>query len=1237
MSPRAGLGLLLCFTALAGALATRTRVSTNLLDALPSSGGFADAYADAQRFALLDTVIVDVDGATNPAALHEAVDTLGTRLSTHPELFDVRYRVGLEDGIAIRNAAMPHVLTLLPADDLAQRLSPQGLQSAMDAAAAKLSGLSGPLVARMLPSDPLDFGSAFTTRMQLAPVGEGVRLVSGHFVDETETHALILLRTKQSAFGTSKASPLYTTIEADLAASPLPARWLGSAKYAAEARDTIIHETGIAIGAGVLLVALVFLVAFRSVRPLLGTLPAAILGTALAGAAAALCSPVHGLTLAFGGALAGLGVDYWIHLYLHSIKDGVAGAFSARYAQAQASLRTLLGAYGVSIAATATSFLMLATSSYPAVADLGIIGVGGAIGALLSVALAGPLVFAMIARPGDTVPRLPIPERIPGRWGGLATLSVLALGVLAVGVKFDGDPRAMDARLPATAALEAELNDRWSGGGTAALVVAEGESVGAALDRLQPAVAALHAGAPGVRIQSPLGFLPAPRETAARQGAALDVARIEADFIVAAEAAGFEPAGLLPGLRATLAASSTPNLRTWAATPLADVLSRTVRIDDNGHATVAAILRAITPEALDHASYEVELSGADVRFVHPAGLTELGANRIREELLTRSGGALLLVLLYLGLRFRDAAKVVAAAAPSVAAIAGTLGSMALLGQPLTPASGPALVLVLGLAFDQGIFLVEGEAGGRNTFLAARAAIVVALGNAGAGFAGLLFATHPAVHGVGLVVTLGIAWTAVGAFLITPTMLGERGEASTRSWLRRSALALLTFVVFDQIVAYAGRVTPPAARLENRYPLEELSPTERRFGPNRVVRRHGMWVARVEGTPEQIGQAGATMSAGIQRRAEASLYSTFTRLVPNRFVQYGLARGLPFLGRAIVADSPPEYLQELAAYTQIGEDPWWWLTPVYTRKLMMHALHDVGQAMVGTPLLDGCTGFVAGGDWTPDQHWLLARNWDFGGGAPFSEDKAIVAIRRDGAIPFMHVAMLGLAGSVSGVNEAGIGIALQAAASDSPVRPGAPMIFIAREVLENARSLDDVQRILEGRRGFVSEAVLAVDGEHGEAAIFEVTPTDVDRIDAGTHLAQANHLRGRHAGDGTNTSRMAHGTTVQRLDRMQALLDAGPVDIPRAISMLRDRGEGLADGDERAINADIAAHGVVIDATARTITVGAWPNVAGVFVRFSLADLLAGRMDGEVMAGPDDPERSLRVHLAKDLGVWKAGP
>lgn len=1220
------LALLGLIVALAAWAASRVRVTTDLLEALPQDGALGEATADAARFALLDTVIVDVDGSARPEALGAAVDTLGARLATHPDLWDTRYRVDLADGAALRAAALPHLVALLPAETLRARTSPDGIAATLAAAQARLASPAGALVARMLPQDPLDLATAFTQAAQALAVGSGVRLVDGHLLDETGRHALILLRVHGGSFGVTRESPLFTTLEAEVAAAPLPARWLGAPRFAAEARATIERETRVAVTAGIVLVSAVFLVFFRSVRPLLGSLPALLVGTVFAGAAAAARSPIHGIALAFGGALAGLGVDYWIHLYLHGIRDGVPATWTERLARARAALRHLMGAYRISVAATVTSFAALATSSYPAVADLGWIGMGCSLGAFLGVGLGGPWLFAALARPGDQVPelgRLAAPSPAGAAVVGLVTLG---LSAAAVGVDFDGDPRAMDARTAETAALQAELEPRWGGTGSGALVVAEGPSLDAALERLAPAVDALQAGAPGVSTQSPLLVLPPPSVQAARRAVVADRDRIEADVLTRADALGFQGEGLRDGLRATLGATAPPTEATWAGTLLGDLLARTVTVDPDGTTHVAAILRALTPEALTHAAYEVTLSGADVHFVNPVGVAEEGAERIRTELLTRSGVGLLLVLTYLAVRFRDPVKVLAAAAPSLAAVGGTLGSLALLGQALTPVSGPALVLVLGLAFDQGIFLVEGEEGGRSTFLAARAAIVVALLNAFAGFAGLLVATHPAVFSLGLVVTLGITWTAVGAFGITPALLTPTGERFTRRWLRRLATTALVLVGIDQLLAFAGRISPPPVALDPSTRVEVISPTERRFGPHHVVRRHGIWVAHLGGAPTEIGQAAGELAGVTRDRTEVALYTTFQEKVPNRLVQYGLLRGLPLLGGAIATHTPPETLEELAAYTRIGHDPWAWLVPTYTRKLVLHALHDVGQAMVDTPLL-GCTGFLAGGAWTRDGHWILARNWDFDGGTPFSEDKAVVAVHRDGAIPFLHVGMLGLAGVVSGVNAEGIGVALQAAAADAPIRPGDPMIFIAREILETARSLDDVAHILDARRGFVSEAVLAVDGDAGEAAVFEVTPADVTRIPAGTHLAQANHLRGPHAGDAMNQARMAHGTTVARLARMEALLDAGPVDTTDAIRLLRDRGD-LPDGDPRAINADIASHGVVIDATARTLTVGAWPAVSGAFVRFALDDVLADRMDGTVVAPPDDPERALRAIAAR---------
>jgi hypothetical protein len=206
----------------------------------------------------------------------------------------------------------------------------------------------------------------------------------------------------------------------------------------------------------------------------------------------------------------------------------------------------------------------------------------------------------------------------------------------------------------------------------------------------------------------------------------------------------------------------------------------------------------------------------------------------------------------------------------------------------------------------------------------------------------------------------------------------------------------------------------------------------------------------------------------------------------------------------------------------------------------------------------------------------------------------------------------------------------------------PMIFITREILENARSLDDVERILDARRGFVSEGILAVDGKTGEATVFEVTPDDVTRLDPGATgsptgmtLALSNHLRGPHATDLANHVRMIEGTTTARLARIEELLARTPqIDEAAAIAMLRDR-EGVGDvelphGHESGINADIAAHGAVLDATAGTITISTSPNLAGRFLRFSVDKLLAGDLEPEVAAEEQDPSGTWRVQEAREL-------
>lgn len=1239
MSWPARLALLVVLLLVGAGATSRVSLTTDLSAALPEEGGVAAAFADARRFSLLDTLLFDVDGGDGPPeALAAAVDAVGAALRDSGHFASVRWRYGLEDGLALRAAAGPSLAALTDPEELAARLSPEGMARALAVAQARLLGPAGAMTARTLPGDPLDLGGTFTTDLARVGVTAGASLREGLVVSPDGRHALIVARAHEPALGTTRESPLFVDVSRIVAEAPLPVTWVGPHRFAAEAAEQIHVEVKRAVTADLVLMVAVFLVAFRSVRPLAGTVPALLLAAVGAGAVAGLRSPMHALALAFGGAFAGLAVDYWIHLYLTAIRDGVPADFRGRLARGEAALRELLPAYGLSIGATLTAFVMLATSSYRAVADLGWIGVGTATGALCSVVLAGPLAFAALARPGDRVPRLPLPD--PRRVALPLFLGFLALAVVALDVRFEGDPRAMDARQPDTAAAERAIQERYGGDATNGLLVATGPTLDAALEDLAAAQRVVE-GLPGVSVRSPLSLLPPPSDRARVAELVADPAALEARFAAAAEAAGFDAPALLPGLRATLAALRAPTPATWEGTPGAELLARLVRTPEGEPAQVAAIVGGVTEEALRHAAHEVGLAEPPARLVLPAVVAEEGAEQVRAELLSRSGLGLLAVLAFMALRYRDPVRVLAASMPSLVAAAGTLGALAWLDIPLTPASGPAFVLVLGLAFDQGIFLVEADRVSTPALAASRAAIVIALATALAGFSGLLLATHPAVHSVGLVVSVGIVCAFVGAFGIVPAMLTPVGAQWTATLVRRTLFVAVVAVQLDALVGIAGWVTPPAPEPWSAT-LDRDAPLDRALGPNRLVRSQGLWVLRLEGSAYEVGRATAALAGRLPADNEAAMEAEFRAHVPNPLAQYLLVRGVPLLARAVAPHVPSPYLEELRGYVDGTPDPLGWIAPAFTRKLCYHAIHDVGQAMVDSPLL-ACTGFVAGRERTPDGRWLLARNFDFDGGRIFDEDKAVIYVAREGAIPFVHVGIVGLSGAVSGVNAEGIGVAVLAGASDAGIRPADPMIFVVREILEHARSLDDVRNILDARRGFVSEGILAVDGDAGDGAVFEVTSAEVTRLPFGedprfgSAIALSNHFRGeRRVNDAANHLRRIEGTSVARLARMEELIavDRGVIDHDRAVAILRDRA-GVGDAPlphrhEGAINADIASHGVVIDATARTLTVSTYPNLAGAFVRFSLDDLARGVLEGEVVAPPDDPARTFRARRARAL-------
>jgi hypothetical protein len=186
------------------------------------------------------------------------------------------------------------------------------------------------------------------------------------------------------------------------------------------------------------------------------------------------------------------------------------------------------------------------------------------------------------------------------------------------------------------------------------------------------------------------------------------------------------------------------------------------------------------------------------------------------------------------------------------------------------------------------------------------------------------------------------------------------------------------------------------------------------------------------------------------------------------------------------------------------------------------------------------------------------------------------------------------------------------------------------VLGSASTAEQAAAALSVRPAMVAHMVLAADAS-GTAIVVERAPGEPDHVRRGGEtLALTNQLEGSLAFDAANVrviEQTSSATRRARLEEMLRALDrpATPADV---LAMLRDRrlpgGSRLEPGDRRAIDASIAAHGVVVDLTAREIWVSEGPHLAGRFVRFDLTELLRDGYEPD----PDAPVVALPADAAR---------
>lgn len=371
-------------------------------------------------------------------------------------------------------------------------------------------------------------------------------------------------------------------------------------------------------------------------------------------------------------------------------------------------------------------------------------------------------------------------------------------------------------------------------------------------------------------------------------------------------------------------------------------------------------------------------------------------------------------------------------------------------------------------------------------------------------------------------------------------------------------------------------------------------------------KFGQWELYVAGDPYQMGLNTGSLTQELFEKQEHAFLSKVDELVPSKFKQYALRKVLAWYNRKMYLHIPEEYKAEILGLSKYAGDDYNYVADDYLRILYFHSAHDIGHALQDLMLV-GCSSFAAWGDKTEDGQLIIGRNFDFYAGDDFAKDKIIAFVKPTKGYNFMSVTWAGMIGVVSGMNDQGLTVTINAGKSDIPWVAKTPISILTREILQYASNIEEAIEIAKKRQVFVSESILVGSAKDNKAITIEVSPSNfgVYDVENSNQLICSNHFQSDpYADDEKNTKHKAESHSQYRYERMEELLNETQKLTPKiAVDILRNK-EGLHDktigyGNEKALNQLLAHHGIVFKPEEGLVWVSSNPYQLGEFVAYNL--------------------------------------
>ncbi|MBK1612132.1 hypothetical protein CKO44_01440 [Rubrivivax gelatinosus] len=481
--------------------------------------------------------------------------------------------------------------------------------------------------------------------------------------------------------------------------------------------------------------------AFRSLRPIVLVALSLLIGVAAALSLTALVfGKVHLLTLVFGASLVGVAEDYGIHWF--ATRQGHPGTAP------RTLMRQLLPGMVLALATSVLAYAALAIAPFPGLRQMALFSATGLVAAFLTVACWYPLLDRSPVRASRFAERIaaslaPWPRfRRSRRLAVVGLATALLVGVGLARLQPGDDLRQLQGSPAPLVQAQREVGRLLGLPSPAQFFLVQADSAEELLQREEALTARLQPLQQGGHLggwSALSDWVP----SAARQGAdAALSAHVESSVLAGVNTA------LGESLQRPGFAAAPLTLERWLASPVSAAARALWLGDTMGRPASVVMLRGLH----DPAQLPALAAAADglpgVRWVDKAGEfgALLGRYRVAMSWLLVLAHAAVFAALWLRLG-RGAWR---AWLPTLLASVLTLALLGLAGQPLQLFNVLALLLLLGVGVDYGIFLFEHQGDG-----SAWLAVVLGAASTWLSFGLLALSATPALRAFGLTLLLGI--------------------------------------------------------------------------------------------------------------------------------------------------------------------------------------------------------------------------------------------------------------------------------------------------------------------------------------------------------------------------------------------------------------------------------------------------------------------------------------------------